>query len=99
MRLLSARIRDYRLHRDQSVDFDPRFTVIAGPNQSGKSTLAEALHRALFLPVRTGGELLKGMQSDPFMADPEVELHFEAADQRWELRKRFAGTRGKRQPA
>lgn len=94
MRLLSARIRDYRLHRDQSVDFDPRFTVIAGPNQSGKSTLAEALHRALFLPVRTGGELLKGMQSDPFMADPEVELHFEAADQRWELRKRFAGTRG-----
>lgn len=94
MRLISARIRDYRLHRDRSVVFDRRFTVIAGPNQSGKSTLAEALHRALFLPVKTGGELLKGMQSDPFMAEPEVELAFEAAGQRWELRKRFAGIRG-----
>ena len=94
MRLLSARVRDYRRHRDLPISFDPRFTVIAGPNQSGKSTLAEALHRALFLPVKTGGELLKGMQSDPFVAEPEVEISFEAAGERWELRKRFAGTRG-----
>jgi DNA repair exonuclease SbcCD ATPase subunit len=94
MRLLSARVRDYRLHRNCSVDFDSRFTVIAGPNQSGKSTLAEALHRALFLPVKTGGELLKGMQTDPFLNDPEVELCFEAAGQPWQLRKRFAGSRG-----
>ena len=94
MRLLSARIRDYRIHRDLAVEFDPRFTVIAGPNQSGKSTLAEALHRALFLPVRTGGELQKGMQTSPFLSDPEVELCFEAASQRWTLRKRFAANRG-----
>lgn len=94
MRLLSARVRDYRRHRDLPISFDPRFTVIAGPNQSGKSTLAEALHRALFLPVKTGGELLKGMQSDPCLAEPEVELCFEAAGERWELRKRFAGARG-----
>lgn len=94
MRLLSARVRDYRLHRDLSLDFDPRFTVISGPNQSGKSTLAEALHRALFLPVRTGGEVQKSMRSDPFLADPEVELSFEAGGQRWQLRKRFAASRG-----
>ena len=94
MRLLSARVRDYRRHRDLPISFDPRVTVIAGPNQSGKSTLAEALHRALFLPVKTGGELLKAMQSDPFLAEPEVELSFEAAGERWELRKRFAGARG-----
>lgn len=94
MRLLSARVRDYRLHRDLSLDFDPRFTVISGPNQSGKSTLAEALHRALFLPVRTGGEVQKAMRSDPFLADPEVELAFEASGQRWQLRKRFAAARG-----
>lgn len=94
MRLLSARIRDYRRHRDLPIRFDPRFTVIAGPNQSGKSTLAEALHRALFLPVKTGGELLKSMQSDPCLAEPEVELSFEAGGECWELRKRFAGARG-----
>lgn len=94
MRLLSARIRDYRLHRDLSLEFDPRFTVISGPNQSGKSTLAEALHRALFLSARTGGEVQKSMRSDPFQAEPEVELAFEAAGQHWQLRKRFAATRG-----
>ncbi|MFM8259959.1 MAG: AAA family ATPase [Vulcanococcus sp.] len=94
MRLLSARVRDYRIHRDQKVEFDPRFTVIAGPNQSGKSTLAEALHRALFLPFKTGGDLQKGMQTSPFLSDPEVELCFEAGSQRWTLRKRFAGSRG-----
>jgi len=94
MRLLSARVRDYRLHRDLTVAFDPRFTVIAGPNQSGKSTIAEALHRALFLPVKTGGSLLDAMKSDPFLADPEVELTFSCAGDSWILRKRFAGTRG-----
>jgi len=94
MRLLSARVRDYRLHRDLAMEFDSRFTVISGPNQSGKSTLAEALHRALFLPVKTGGDLLKGMQSDPYVAEPEVELAFEAVGERWTLHKRFAGARG-----
>jgi len=93
MRLLSARVRDYRLHRDLALAFDPRFTVIAGPNQSGKSTIAEALHRALFLPVKTGGSVLDAMKSDPFMADPEVELAFSCAGDSWVLRKRFAGTR------
>jgi len=94
MRLLSARVRDYRLHRDLAVVFDRHLTVISGPNQSGKSTLVEALHRALFLPVRTGGEVLKGMQPAPFSGDPEVELIFEAAAERWTLRKRFAAGRG-----
>jgi len=94
MRLLSARVRDYRLHRDLALEFDPRFTVIAGPNQSGKSTLAEALHRALFLSARTGGEVHKSMRSDPFRADPEVELAFEAGGERWQLSKRFAAARG-----
>lgn len=94
MRLLSARIRDYRIHRDLAVEFDPRFTVIAGPNQSGKSTLAEALHRALFLPFKTGGELQKGMQTSPFVSDPEVEICFETGSQHWTLRKRFAANRG-----
>jgi DNA repair exonuclease SbcCD ATPase subunit len=94
MRLLTARVRDYRLHRDLAVAFDRRFTVISGPNQSGKSTLVEALHRALFLPVKTGGELLKGMQPSPFRGDPEVEVVFEAAAEHWTLRKRFAAGRG-----
>jgi len=42
------------------------------------NTIAKALHRALFLPGsrQTGGSVLDAMKSDPFMADPEVELAF-----------------------
>jgi DNA repair exonuclease SbcCD ATPase subunit len=38
-----------RLHGDLEFSFSPRLTLIGGPNESGKSTLVEALHRALFL--------------------------------------------------
>jgi DNA repair exonuclease SbcCD ATPase subunit len=94
MRLLSVRLRDYRLHRDLTVRFDPRLTVIEGPNESGKSTLAEALHRALFLSSRTGGAVLEGLRTLPSGGDPDVELRFEVNGEAWTLRKRFAGTRG-----
>ena len=34
--------------RDKSIEFAPGLTVVLGPNEAGKSTLAAALHRALF---------------------------------------------------
>ena len=42
MRLISAIVRAYRLHRETTVSFDPHRTLIGGPNEAGKSTLAEA---------------------------------------------------------
>ena len=45
MKLVSATVRNYRVHSDKTVDFDPRLTLITGPNESGKSTQAEAIHR------------------------------------------------------
>ncbi|WP_191964760.1 AAA family ATPase [Synechococcus sp. RSCCF101] len=94
MQLISARLRDYRLHRELDLRFDRRLTLITGPNQSGKSTLAEALHRVLFLPARSGGALLEAMRTDPFVADPRVELVLRSGGGDWTLRKRFAGSRG-----
>jgi recombinational DNA repair ATPase RecF len=49
MRLLSVTIRHYRVHHELRVQFDESRTIIGGPNESGKSTLIEAIHRALFL--------------------------------------------------
>ena len=95
MRLIAASLRHYRCHHDLHVDFQAApLTRISGPNESGKSTLVEALHRALFLSAKAGGEVLEQMRSRPASPDPEVELVFEARSSRWTLRKRFAGSRG-----
>lgn len=92
MRLLSLTIRNYRVHKDVTVTFDPSRNLIGGANESGKSTLAEAAHRALFLRAKTGGSVQKEMVSQTHLGDPEVVLNFEAAETSWELEKRFAGT-------
>jgi DNA repair exonuclease SbcCD ATPase subunit len=94
MRLLSLTVRNYRVHKDLTVTFDPSRNLIGGPNESGKSTLAEAAHRALFLRAKTGGSIQKDMVSTHMGGDPEVTLTFEAAGVRWELEKRFAGPKG-----
>lgn len=92
MRLLSLTVKNYRLHKERTLDFDPARNLIGGPNESGKSTLAEAIHRALFLRAKTGGSLLKEMRSSRHQGDPEVTLTFEAANTRWTLEKRYAGS-------
>jgi DNA repair exonuclease SbcCD ATPase subunit len=94
MRLISLTVRNYRVHKDLTVTFDPSRNLIGGPNESGKSTLAEAAHRALFLRAKTGGSIQKEMVSTHLGGDPEVVLTFDAAGVRWELEKRFAGTKG-----
>ncbi|MBB5351973.1 DNA repair exonuclease SbcCD ATPase subunit [Haloferula luteola] len=94
MRLLILTLRNYRVHREISISLDRSRTLIGGPNESGKSTLVEAAHRALFLRAKTGGNLQREMLSTLHPGDPEVVLEFEAAGKCWELEKRFAGPRG-----
>lgn len=93
MRLHAITLRHYRRHRDLRVELDPQRTLIGGPNESGKSTLMEAAHRALFLKAKGTTELHKGMVSLLHAGQPEVELEFEAGGQRYTLVKTF-GSRG-----
>lgn len=76
------------------MSFDRSRNLIGGPNESGKSTLAEAIHRALFLRAKTGGGIQKEMVSSIHHGDPEVSLRFEAGGVTWELEKRFSGAKG-----
>lgn len=94
MRLVSATVRNYRLHDEVTVGFDPARTVIGGPNESGKSTLIEAIHRCLFLKATTTGELKRGMDSTRHHGHPEVEVHFETRGAEYQLAKRFSGANG-----
>jgi len=94
MKLVSLRVRHYRLHREQQIEFDPSLTLIGGANETGKSTLVEAAHRALFLSHRRTGQDLAAMRSRQSGEAPEVELVFEQHGRPYRLLKRFSGARG-----
>jgi DNA repair exonuclease SbcCD ATPase subunit len=94
MRLISATIRHYRVHRELRVDFDESRTLIGGPNECGKSTLIEAIHRALFLKSKVTGDVQKSMVSTTSPGTPEVDVIFEAGGRNYHLNKRFNGNGG-----
>ncbi|MBM5801687.1 MAG: hypothetical protein FJ077_12825, partial [Cyanobacteria bacterium K_DeepCast_35m_m2_023] len=94
MRLIDARLARVRQHQQLELHFAPGLSLIGGPNESGKSTVVEALHRALFLKANTSGRGVEELRSQLHSGLPEVELRFEAGGQLWLLRKRFAGAGG-----
>jgi DNA repair exonuclease SbcCD ATPase subunit len=94
MRIRSIVVRNYRVHRELHVDLDPSRTLIAGPNESGKSTLIEAAHRAFFLRARTSGEAHRNMVSRLHSGHPEVEVLFEVSRKSYRIVKRFSGANG-----
>ncbi|MGB7565068.1 MAG: AAA family ATPase [Prochlorococcaceae cyanobacterium] len=94
MRLLSCHLRRVRQHSDLELSFDPGLTVIGGPNEAGKSTLVEALHKGLFLRATATGRGVEELRARRHGGQPEVEIRFEAGGQRWQLRKRFSGASG-----
>ena len=93
MRFISVTLRNCRVHRELKVDFDPARTLIGGPNETGKSTLIEALHRALFLKAKGSTEHHRALNSTLHPGHPEVELAFAAGGNTYVLKKRF-GTAG-----
>ena len=89
MRLTSVTLRNCRMHRELKVDFDPSRTLIGGANETGKSTLIEAVHRALFLKAKGNTEHHRALVSSLHTGHPEVELAFEAGGNSYLLKKRF----------
>ena len=55
MRLLEVRLGEWRQFRGgpHTIRIDAGGTVLAGPNEAGKSTVFEAIRRALFDRART----------------------------------------------
>jgi|GEM_PF-315036 len=94
MHIRSVVVRNYRVHRELSVAFDRKLTLIGGPNEVGKSTLAEAIHRGLFLKSKVTGEALSPMKSNVGEGAPEVEVEFQKNDAVYRVHKKFNGTNG-----
>ena len=65
MQLQQITLEHVRLHRQLSLPLATGITVLEGATESGKSTLAEAIHRALFLPARSAGAALNQLRTQP----------------------------------
>lgn len=92
MKLHRLRVRSFAALPELEVAFGPGLNVLYGPNDLGKSTLADAIRLALLLPHTSKG-------CEPYIPwsgadEPFVELTFETEAQRiWRVRKQF-GPRG-----
>ncbi len=94
MKLISATVRNYRIHRETTIRFDEQRSLIGGVNESGKSTLIEAIHRGLFLKSRVTGDAQKSMLSLHHAGHPEVDIEFSVAGKTFRVHKRFSGQSG-----
>lgn len=94
MRLLSVTVRNYRIHREITVNLDPARNLVGGPNECGKSTLMEAAHRALFLRAKITGSARDAMVSAIHAGAPEVEVRFQKNGREYHLTKVFRGATG-----
>ena len=94
MRLIRCRLESIRRHRALEVSFAPGLTLIGGANESGKSSLVEAMHRTLFLRASATGAAIRDLRSATHAGHPQVEIDFDAAGYRWSLLKCFSGAGG-----
>ncbi len=91
MKLLSVAVENYRVLKTARLAFDPARTVVGGPQETGKSTLVEAIHHAFFLKSRGTSNVHKSMQSDLHGGQPTVTLSFETGGRHYTITKVFAG--------
>jgi len=90
MHLLRVRLRNYRGVHERTIDLAPRgVTVIEGPNEAGKSSLAEAIGIVFDLPDSTQRQVVRELQPVDRDAGTQVEVDVETGPYRFTLTKRF----------
>ena len=86
----SLALRNWRGYRElHRFELDPGLNLVVGGNEAGKSTLFEALARALFDRHTSKARELRAVQPLGSSLGPEVELVFANGDERYRVRKRF----------
>lgn len=92
MRLHRLHVQSFAAIHEMEIAFGPGLNVLYGPNDLGKSTLADAIRLALLLPYNSSH--CENYIPWAGAGDPFVDLTFETEEQRiWRVRKQF-GKRG-----
>ncbi|MCH6198631.1 AAA family ATPase [Aquiflexum sp. LQ15W] len=89
MIIRSVKVKNFKKHRELELNLDEKLNLIGGPNEAGKSTIAEAIHAGLFFKHSGNSLQLREFQSLHTQDGPSVELQFEAEGKIYTLRKSF----------
>src|SRR3954467_3511606 len=88
MKLHRLRVSNFAGVREADIEFGPGLNVLYGPNDLGKSTLADAIRLALLLPHAS--RHIEAYVPWAGGQNPIIELTFETEAQRiWRVRKEF----------
>ena len=83
-------VKNWRAYREpRTFHFEDGINLVIGRNEAGKSTLFEALTRALFDRHSSKTEEIRAMQPLCSSLGPEVTIHFRTGGIRYKVVKRF----------
>ena len=84
---------NFKRFADDEIALEPGLNLIVGPNESGKSTIVEALGAALFCDPASKARTVKRLERWGTDGATRLELDFDHAGNRYRLVKDFgAGT-------
>ncbi len=90
MRLHRMTLLNFGGVREQTIDFGPNVTVVAGPNEVGKSSFQAALRLLFHYPDNSSAASVRGfVPTDQDGAGPEVDLEAQAGACQFVYRKRW----------
>ena len=94
MRILRITLRNYRGVTDHTVEFAPRgVTIVEGPNEIGKSSIAEAIDRIIEDQDSTSRQRIVAVKPVDRDVGPEVMIEAETGNYACRYRKRFLRAR------
>jgi hypothetical protein len=94
MRVHRLRIASFRGTAEREIRFGPGVTVIEGPNEAGKSSLAEALELVFDYLDTSQHKAVRDVFPVDRDASPEIEVEIESGPYAFTYRKRFGRTAG-----
>jgi DNA repair exonuclease SbcCD ATPase subunit len=93
MRIRRLRLVNFKRFADHEVVLEPGLNLIVGPNESGKSSIAEALSIVLFADPASRVASVRSLEKWGGSGGMKLELEFEQGDDSYTLTKDFgAGT-------
>ena len=93
MRITRLQLADFKRHASLEIKPAPGLTVIRGPNEAGKSTIAQAIELVLFRKADANREDVRQAWAWGATDPPQVMLDLEIDGQNARLAKRFDGSR------
>src|SRR3990172_3466973 len=90
MRILSIALRNYRGVSDRTGEFAPSgVTIVEGPNEIGKSSIAEAIDRIIEDLDSTSKQRIQATKPVDRDVGPEVTIEAETGPYTFRYKKRF----------